>query len=121
MGNRVQSKVDGKLTFDKAVCIVQREGFGVYETKIAHNTRLRIDRDNTEKQGFVSVSLLLHGNKIASWFPNGNIQIWSGGYKSVTTKARLNQFVGACVYQTGGKWYITNNTPFEEGMILKFA
>jgi len=71
-------------------------------------------------------SVFLHGNKIAeigdTW-----MQLFDGGWQSVTTKSRLNALLSAhgCpgerVFQKKGEWFITVNgasVPFFNGMRL---
>ena len=62
--------------------------------------------------------LYLHGHKIATWTEDGLIELRDGGYKSNTTKARLNQFVPVNIYQKDYVWYI-GDVPFENGVTLR--
>jgi hypothetical protein len=84
-------------------------------------------KDNTtvSTQDGVS-SVRLHGNLIAdigdTW-----IRLFDGGYKSKTTKSRLNAILavhgnGDKVYQKNFNWYVeTNGTevPFSNGLTLR--
>ena len=56
---------------------------------------------NTESTG---KQLLLFGNCIAKWSLN-RIRITSAGWKTVTTKDRL-QILGASLRQIKGEWYL---------------
>lgn len=54
------------------------------------------------------------------------IELDSGGWRTVTTKTRMNQAsnqfeLGYSVYQKGGEWFVDfkgETGPFEDGMIL---
>ena len=83
--------------------------------------------DNTEviNEGNVSV-VKLFGNKIAEVGPTF-IKLYDGGYRSVTTKSRLNAIlnVHGCnfdgVFQKKGEWFFHDSyrsidLPFENGM-----
>jgi len=53
----------------------------------------------------------LHGNKIAE-ISDDAVQIFDGGYRSATTKSRLNAILreyaieGECVYQKNFQWFV---------------
>jgi len=86
-----------------------------------------------EVQGY---SLRLHKTIVLSWLPDGSIILNSGGWQTVTTKARINSFLprGWTLYQERGVWMVEKwrNPPepddhlisdglwlFEDGMILR--
>lgn len=48
----------------------------------------------------------LHGNPIIVLFGDGSYELSSCSWRTVTTKARLNEFSPARVYQEKGKWYV---------------
>lgn len=50
-------------------------------------------------------TLFLHGNPIAKHVPGG-ISIQTCGWKSATTKERLNGLPGVSIVQKAGKWYL---------------
>ena len=70
--------------------------------------------------------VMLHGNHIAT-IGDTFIELYSCGYKTKTTKARLNAILqdhgnGARVYQRDFEWFVSdsgNTVPFTEGMILR--
>ena len=54
---------------------------------------------------------------------DGRIQLNSGGYRTTTTKRRMNQcLLGHRVYQRDFAWYVSapdgTVRPFEDGMLL---
>lgn len=56
---------------------------------------------------------------------DGRIELYSGGWRTVTTKARLNELLkGYSIYSVKGMWVVSNRevrVPFYEGMILPDA
>ena len=72
--------------------------------------------------------LTYHGTQVAVLRGDGSIRLDSGGYKTMTTKARMNAALSEdglpwCVYQRDGVWFIMNidnreSIPFEDGIIL---
>lgn len=79
-----------------------------------------------------SIAVRLHGTDVVRAEPNGDITLRTGGYHTVTTKARINEFLslagtGWKVFQKDYDWYISHyagggvwdvTEPFEEGMTL---
>jgi len=80
------------------------------------------------EKGDGSVAVNLHGTEVAVWSPVDNtVKINSGGYKTATTKRRINQvfdLVGleSEIDQKGGEWFLNapgqDAVPFEEGMVV---
>ena len=69
-------------------------------------------------------NVYLHGNLIAV-IGDTFIQLFDGGYQSVTTKSRLNAILaengngGDCVFQKNFHWFFrSTDTPFFSGMML---
>ena len=71
--------------------------------------------------------VFLHGNLIAR-VGDTFLQIFDGGWRTATTKARLNAILsahgagGECVFQKNFEWFFSDSNgnviPFEDGMIL---
>ena len=69
-------------------------------------------------------NVYLHGNLIAV-IGDTFIQLFDGGYQSVTTKSRLNAILAEngngsdCVFQKNFEWFFrSTDTPFFSGMML---
>ena len=69
----------------------------------------------------------LHNTTIITKTPDGKVILHSGGYKSKTTKERINDFSGYTLYQKKSIWYVHSrygsadnypSIPFYDGMIL---
>ena len=53
------------------------------------------------------IYLSLFGNNIAKRnLTTGQVEITNSGWKSVTTKERLNELIGVEIYQRKGEWYL---------------
>jgi hypothetical protein len=69
------------------------------------NTEVTFDPETNESKVF------LHGNHIAT-IGDDFVQIFDGGYQSVTTKSRLNAILqehgikGECVFQRNWNWFV---------------
>ena len=67
-------------------------------------------KDNTEvvRSGTIYY-LKLFGNKIAAIDSDGKMWISNAGWKSATTKERLNALPGVSIYQRKKIWYLNDN------------
>ena len=83
--------------------------------KVGNNTYLESGDDG-------AVHLKLHSTRIISWNADGTVKVNSGGWRTVTTKARLNAFLdGAEVFQKNFDWFVMVGgkvIEFEDGMTL---
>src|SRR3990167_5719753 len=64
----------------------------------------------------------LHQTDIVTFKVNGDIVLSSGGWRTVTTKDRINQFAPVRVYAERGVWYVSNGDaaiPFVDGLTLR--
>jgi hypothetical protein len=82
--------------------------------KIGNNTRGYIEYDG-------SVSIELHSTKVVVLYPNGLVKLQTGGWQTVTTKDRINQYSPVRVYQRNYEWFVKLNGkeyPFIENMVV---
>jgi len=79
--------------------------------KIGNNTYAYIELDGT-------VAIELHGTKVVRFFTNGLVQLNSGGWRTHTTKDRINKYSPVRVYQKNFEWFLHDGTPFEDGMLV---
>jgi hypothetical protein len=93
---------------------------GKCSIRLGNNTYLESYTDGTKIDRFC---VRLHNTNIVEFLHDGRIRLYSGGWHSVTTKERINQFVNGTLYQQKGTWYyqFTNepNQPtviFSEGL-----
>ena len=84
--------------------------------KYAHNTWIeRIDESR--------VGIVYHRTTVVTLHADGSIQLNSGGWRTYTTKVRMNYV--CCVWQENHEWFASTrgaDSPkhdFEDGMILR--
>lgn len=87
--------------------------------KIGHNTFIE-----TNVSGGGGYSIILHRTPIVTYRPDGSIVLNSGGYRTVTTKARMNEVLpdSIRVYQQRHDWFVTtpwDRRPFHDGMVIQ--
>ncbi len=68
--------------------------------KIGNNTYLKL-RD----RGVIAV--LLHSTDVVRFYPDGCVKLDSGGWKTLTTKDRMNRFSPLSVCSDKGVWYVS--------------
>ena len=72
-----------------------------------------------------SITVRLHGHPIIVAEPNGEVTLSSCGYRTVTTKDRLNRFLpyGVRVWQENFRWYLhiygQDVQEFEDGITVR--
>ena len=79
--------------------------------KLCHETYI-------EHIGNGCIGIKLHNTYIVMMYPNGDYELNHGGYKTKTTKKRMNQYSPANVCQRNYEWYV-NNKPFVNGMKVR--
>lgn len=67
--------------------------------KIANNTWL-------ERRDHDQIAVRLHDTDVVTYLPNGSITLNTGGWFTVTTKARINEFSPFGVSSTRGEWSV---------------
>lgn len=70
-----------------------------------------------------SIALVYHNTPVVTYHKDNSIKLNSGGYRSLTTKARMNSALGnrAYVFQKNHKWYLAANGmnySFVDGVIV---
>jgi hypothetical protein len=82
--------------------------------KIGNNTYAEILNDNT-------VAIKLHSTYVVKIRDDGTYTLNSGGWQTVTTKDRINQYSPVRVYQRKFEWFVKLNDkeyPFIDGMVV---
>jgi hypothetical protein len=87
--------------------------------KVGNNTYAEILSDGT-------VGIKLHNTYVVKIHEDGTYTLNSGGWQTLTTKDRINQYSPRKVYQRNFQWYVeivgstgcTNLFPFMEGMVI---
>lgn len=70
-----------------------------------------------------SIVVRYHDTDVLRAYKDGKVELNSGGWQTVTTKARINQYLTGPrrLYQKDYQWYVatpTGDIPFEDGMVL---
>lgn len=82
--------------------------------KVGNNTYAEILHDN-------SVGIMLHSTYVVKIHPDNTYTLQTGGWQTVTTKDRINQYSPVRVYQRKYEWFVKVNGkeyPFMEGMVV---
>ena len=81
------------------------------QTKIVGNNTIKIVySDGTE-------AVRLHDTDIITYHPNGDIVLDSGGWRTATTKERINRFAPVWLSQNNHVWYVSpGNHVFYDGI-----
>lgn len=61
------------------------------------------------------IGVKLHSTIVVRYHRNGSVKVYSGGWHTVTTKARINDYSLARIHQRKSAWYFANGEPFTEG------
>lgn len=67
-----------------------------------------------------SIALRYHDTDVATKLPNGTYQLDSGGFRTATTKARINYWTpaGIGIYQEKSIWYMRDGNVFYDGIVV---
>jgi hypothetical protein len=94
------------------------------ERTLANNTVVRYDwRDPNASV----IDVVLHHTPIVRFHPDGNVELNSGNYRTVTTKARINEVLfplGYRIVQEHYDWFLFNwrsgeSVDFFDGMVIR--
>ena len=102
--------------YNEALTVLRGKQKNKQSRKIANNTYLI--------KGDGKISVRLHSTDIITFWHTGNIVLNSGGWKTVTTKARINEFSPFSIYQENSIWYVsfTHHEPktycFKDNMVI---
>jgi len=66
---------------------------------LCNNTRVQSRPDD-------SIAVKLHNTDVVTFHPDGRVVLDSGGWRTVTTKSRINEYTTVRLYQDKSIWYI---------------
>ena len=101
------------MTHSEAVLMVRGKR-NANRRKIGNNTYAEILHDN-------SVGIMLHSTYVVKIHPDNTYTLQTGGWQTLTTKDRINQYSPVRVYQRKYEWFVKINGkeyPFMEGMVV---
>ena len=81
------------------------------ERKIGNNTYAEIEHDK-------SISVRLHGTDVVRFYANGLVKLNSGGWRTHTTKQRINKYSPVRIFQKNFEWFLSDGRPFEDNMLV---
>jgi hypothetical protein len=99
------------MTYLEAVMMVKGKT-SASRRKIGNNTRAEILPDG-------SVAIILHATPVVTIHPNDSATLRSGGWRTSTTKNRINKYSPVKVYQRNHEWFLEDGTPFEDGIWVR--
>jgi hypothetical protein len=99
------------MTYKEAVMMVKGKT-SASRRKIGNNTYATIQPDG-------SVAIRLHSTDVVTIYPDDAVKVNSGGWRTSTTKDRINKYSPVKVYQKNHQWYFDDGSEFEDGMIFK--
>jgi len=76
--------------------------------KLGNNTWL-VYMDDHANPELSQIGVRLHNTYIVRFYQDGRVSLHTGGYRTVTTKDRINQFIKGRVYQQALVWYFVRN------------
>lgn len=76
--------------------------------KLENNTYLEACPDG-------SIGVRLHATHVVKLYTDGTYELSSGGWKTLTTKERINSYAPVAVCQKKGRWYL-NGSDFYDGI-----
>lgn len=104
------------LTFERCQELINTPYRKANGLKIANNTRLHLHRENSEGEP-TDYHVRLHGNTILI-FTSWGVELFSAGWRTVTTRERLNRYSGAAVWQRNWEWFVNGEHDFVEGIFI---
>ena len=101
------------MNYSEAISMVRGKR-NAKRRKVGNNTYAEILHDN-------SVGIMLHSTYVVKIHPDNTYTLQTGGWQTVTTKDRINQYSPVRVYQRNYEWFVKLNDkeyPFMEGMVV---
>ena len=98
------------MTYKEAVKMVKGKS-SASKRKIGNNTRAEILPDG-------SVAIILHATPVVTIHPDDSATIRSGGWRTSTTKDRINKYSPIRIYQKNFEWFFENHVPFTDGTVV---
>jgi hypothetical protein len=83
---------------------------GKQSIRLGNNTYLEVANERVYEDGRIPeerkvIAVRLHSTHVVKFYEDGRVTLHTGGYYTVTTKDRINEFITGCVYQKDHQWY----------------
>jgi len=99
--------------------------FDGWDTIVGTKARVKVANNTyAERVGANVIGIRLHNTYVVEYHRDGSVIVNDGGYRTVTTKARINEFIPVLwgVYQHDREWYVTGRQAgsclYQSGMDL---
>jgi hypothetical protein len=67
---------------------------------------VRLGNNTYLEKHLCGIVVRLHSTNIVCFHEDGRTVLFSGGYRTVTTKERINHFITGRLYQEAHKWFV---------------
>ena len=112
--NQRKEKKKMKLeTYEVAIAAIEKTRNKVSKRVSANTTLYKI----VAVDGTVTVGVKLYDTFVVIMHPDHSV-LFSGGYKTSTTKKRINNYSLCSIFQKDFEWFVKDGTPFEEGIVV---
>lgn len=86
---------------------------------LAGRDRLKLENNTYLEKRDDAIAVKLHNTDVLTFLPNGRTRYNSGGWKTVTTKDRMNQYGPARIHQKDSEWILNGNFVYTDGIEVK--
>jgi hypothetical protein len=100
-------------TYEAAIAAIEKTRNKVSKRVSANTTLYKI----VAVDGTVTVGVKLYDTFVVIMHPDHSV-LFSGGYKTSTTKKRINNYSLCSIFQKDFEWFVKDGTPFEEGIVV---
>lgn len=90
--------------------------YEVAEKTLGRRDSKKVGNNTYMVRGDGCIHVRLHQTNVVTYYPDGRIVLNSGGWRTPTTKDRINNWTSARIYQTKYQWYLADGRPFYDGM-----
>ena len=95
-------------TYDEADGLLRKRD----TKKVGNNTYL--------VRGEGCIHVRLHKTNVVTMYPDNTYRLNSGGWRTATTKQRINRFSPVKIYQHKYQWYLAGGQPFCDGVVVQY-
>lgn len=100
------------MTYEQADTFLNKGRNKNHRTIAGPRSTEMVRRDN-------GIAIKYHATDVVTLHPNGSATLNSGGYRTMTTKGRINEYTLANIGQRLGLWYVRGGSLFYDGMTIR--
>lgn len=92
-----------------------------YDCLLGNRPSRKLDNHTYCKRRENYIAILLHSTDIIKYYPDGTVIVHTGGWRTITTKDRINKYSPLEIYQANKIWYIKGEVDslFYDGIVLR--